>query len=986
MRRSLLLGLASFLIASPVTLAAQSATTGALSGKVLGPGGDGLAAARVTLRSTQITRILVTDAKGEFLAGFLNPGTWKVTVDLPGYETSIHTVSIATNATTPIRIRMAGSAGATVAVVAAASQVAIDTTTTAQSVNFTEEIFSTLPNSRNMSDLAFLAPGVAYGGNMSEGQGLGYSMSGASGAENSFIIDGMSTNDFRYGGQGSELVPDFIESVEVQTSGFKPEFSALGGVLNAVIKSGTNEFKGTGWVTYEPGSLAGKTKSNAITVETAAPTRYDVGAGVGGAIIKDKLFYYVGLDANYLRTTPDLNLSGLQSGTDTVDSLQTVVKLNYYITADQQLTASYFETNKNYNNPNAYPGYNALPGGGAFGDANLSNKQLYDMSNLSLVYDWTILPNLFLSLKMGVSHILNTYTPQDTTDLNILDYNYITTGPNAGQGFMRGGYGSYDDETGNTKQYKADLTWVLGDHSLKFGVASLTNRYWRQDFASGPAGQNLTWTIDSLTDLYSIYYGNIGGDSVFAKYTGVYAQDSWEVTKGFKVFYGARAETQQQFGSNGTRFLNFNQLGKQIQPRVGFTWDLNNDAKSKLDGSYAIYYEQIPQRIGIREFGNQAYLLHFYNLTVPSSTGLGTYQEYDPVALTDYGTPFNYVPVMNGLKLPRRSEYSLGYEQVLPHGLVASISGMYRHLDHVVEDGAIYMPGGLTGDGTGYDNNMAAGFPIETAILWNPGPGPVSWTAKPGDLGPTGLPIGGQTVNVQNTGYPTLYNTYIGWTVGLKQQLEHLFWSATYTWSHFYGNYEGVIAPDYGGGGQPDGNITASWDSQYYGGTGNLSQDRPNAFKFYGSYAIPFQNCTWTIGAQWTWVNGTPISLFDDGSSSVGLAPGTLSGLDGGQGVLSNPLDPGAYGNSDPDHFLLGNHGRSPDQSKVDVHTELAYRVSWGKITPSVDIFNFFNKRSATSVWQYATHQSSGTPDPNYGLPQSWIPERMLQFNLRFTF
>jgi hypothetical protein len=327
--------------------------------------------------------------------------------------------------------------------------------------------------------------------------------------------------------------------------------------------------------------------------------------------------------------------------------------------------------------------------------------------------------------------------------------------------------------------------------------------------------------------------------------------------------------------------------------------------------------------------------------------------------------------VAHGIKLPKRTEVTLGYEQALGAGYVFSVNGIYRDLKDPIEDSTIIDAAGNAYNYADYANG------IQQAILWNPGSS-VSWTARPGSTDAAGNDISGQTVTVNNSLFPEAKNRYIALTAGIKRQIERTYWSASYTWSHLYGNYEGVIAPDLGGGGQPDGNITASWDYWPYVGTGNLNQDRRHSFKAYGSHRFDLGSLAWTLGAAWTWQSGLPVSLFDDGSSTVGLPPGALGS--------PNPLDPGQYDNSTPDHLLLGNHGHTPSTSQVDFHTDLEWKVGRGKLVPSLDVFNLFNARTATSVWQYATHSYTDLPDARYGQPQEWLPGRRLQVGVKYQF
>ena len=97
----------------------------------------------------------------------------------------------------------------------------------------------------------------------------GLSIDGASGAENRFIIDGAETTDMVHGLSGTNLIVDFVDEVQVKSSGYTAEYGgAMGGVISAVTKSGTNDFHGTALYNFEGSGLARQRASAA-----RSPTR-----------------------------------------------------------------------------------------------------------------------------------------------------------------------------------------------------------------------------------------------------------------------------------------------------------------------------------------------------------------------------------------------------------------------------------------------------------------------------------------------------------------------------------------------------------------------------------------------------------------------------------------------------------------------------------------------------------------------------------------
>ena len=112
--------------------------------------------------------------------------------------------------------------------------------------NVTAEEFDRMPKTRSFQGIALTSPGVNQG--QIEG---GFQVNGASGAENSFTVDGVSTNSVLYGSSRQDTVFEYLQEVQVKTGGIDAEYGgALGGVISAVTKSGGNSFRGEGHYYY----------------------------------------------------------------------------------------------------------------------------------------------------------------------------------------------------------------------------------------------------------------------------------------------------------------------------------------------------------------------------------------------------------------------------------------------------------------------------------------------------------------------------------------------------------------------------------------------------------------------------------------------------------------------------------------------------------------------------------------------------------------
>jgi outer membrane receptor protein involved in Fe transport len=117
----------------------------------------------------------------------------------------------------------------------------VDVRQSSRATNIRAEQVDLLPKGRDFTTLVTQAPGANQ-----ETKLGGLSIDGASAGENRYIIDGIETTNLQSGTSGKNVIVDFIEEVQVKSSGYTAEFGgATGGVINAVTKSGTNDFHGS---------------------------------------------------------------------------------------------------------------------------------------------------------------------------------------------------------------------------------------------------------------------------------------------------------------------------------------------------------------------------------------------------------------------------------------------------------------------------------------------------------------------------------------------------------------------------------------------------------------------------------------------------------------------------------------------------------------------------------------------------------------------
>ena len=270
----------------------------------------------VTSPSLQGEQMVVTDSVGLFRIPALPPGVYTLRLEKEQYR-PFSRDGIALRADTTIRqdaqLRPEALKAEEVTVVARPPSVDIGSSSTGQSISadFTRRIPVGAPGGKGGGSRSFEAVAESTPG--ANADAFGTSINGTTSPENQYVLDGMSVNNPAFGVIGTPLSMEFIKEVNVISGGYMPEYGrATGGMLNVVTKSGSNEFHGGVFGFYSPGALEGKrslVRRAGQTVATDTSLGYigDIGADIGGPIIKDKLWFYVGLD--FAKTRFNLNRS-----------------------------------------------------------------------------------------------------------------------------------------------------------------------------------------------------------------------------------------------------------------------------------------------------------------------------------------------------------------------------------------------------------------------------------------------------------------------------------------------------------------------------------------------------------------------------------------------------------------------------------------------------------------------------------------------------
>jgi hypothetical protein len=283
----------------PATVFAQFDTATVL-GTVKDSTGAVIPGVTVTLRNvaTGITVTAVTDNEGNYQFLNVRVGTYTVRSELQGFSVAeAKDVSVVVNARQRVDLTMAvGNVGETVEVQGAAKL--LETDSSDRGTIIAKEQVVNLPlNGRNYADLALLSPGVRRSA-ISDSRDASFNVNGLRSALNSFMLDGVDNNSYGTSNQGFsnqvvQVSPDAVEQFKVQTSNFSAEYGRTGGaVINASLRSGTNNFSGAGW------EFNRNTALNAVGFfkpSTGVKPKFDrnqYGFVFGGPVVRNQTFFF----------------------------------------------------------------------------------------------------------------------------------------------------------------------------------------------------------------------------------------------------------------------------------------------------------------------------------------------------------------------------------------------------------------------------------------------------------------------------------------------------------------------------------------------------------------------------------------------------------------------------------------------------------------------------------------------------------------------
>lgn len=320
-----------FVLSLSVAAMAQE-TTGNIEGTVKDPTGAVVPNATVTIRSNRadslssgaasgFNRTVTANAEGFFRVLQVPPGAYSVTTGaISGFsEAKYENVQVAIGKTTQLNVALQAAGSTAVVDVAASGDAPIDTTDNEVSTNLGAQKLGLIPKGTDFTTALKAVPGTRP-----DTVAGGFTIDGATNAENVFIVDGQEVTNYKDAGiNNNNKVPfQLVQELTVKSSGFDAEFGgATGGVINVVTKGGNNDFHGEAGMSFTPWKLAGENRPTLLRFPSGSgaafvqPTEYFQQpkqrrldtfptASLSGPIIKDRLWFF----GSYSPTVIDQNL------------------------------------------------------------------------------------------------------------------------------------------------------------------------------------------------------------------------------------------------------------------------------------------------------------------------------------------------------------------------------------------------------------------------------------------------------------------------------------------------------------------------------------------------------------------------------------------------------------------------------------------------------------------------------------------------------
>jgi hypothetical protein len=739
-------------------VAAAQGTTASIAGFVTDESKAALPGATVTVKDVETgqSRVMTTDEQGRYRADALVPAKYAVTVELSGFRTAQYqdvTLSVGQAAVLNVQMQIGG---VTERVLVTGDATLVATRQSSVGALVDQSQIRELPlNGRDFSQLTLLQLGVTSSPSSQQqvdrGMGTQVSIAGARPNQISYQLDGTDANTQGNGSPGSAagglLGVDTVREFQVLVNNYSAEYGrSTGGIVTAVTRSGTNDFRGASFEFNRDSRWDAKTFFDDPNSDIPKLTRNQFGGYLGGPIAKDHTFFfgsYEGLRQDrgvttiatvpsratrartdispvtrpYLLLYPEPN--GRETGATGIYSVQSVApthenyalgKIDQTLTRNQSVSVRYSWDRAQVDQDQSIPFWTT--------DTRTRTQSVVGE------HKWIVSPSV---LNVGKIAWNGAYEATDNLENRTFDSNLLFVPGTRFGNISVSGINAIGPDTNtptfvNLKSLQLidNVNWSHGSHSVKTGI-NFTH-YMNDQDSSFDFGGNYAFTSleNFVQNRPGTYEGQAEGSSTARRWRqsliGLYGQDDWSVSRNLTLNLGVRYEfitTPHELDGREARMPDLqaatvtpggpifkNPSLKNVAPRGGFAWNITGDSKNVVHGGVGYFFEPILSNV-YRAYGNRT--PPYYNIINPASPSF-------PNPPSAGASPLLRLDLVQyDLKNPYRLQYNATYQRELPGRTVVTAGfigsrgySQIRNVEYnqavpqVLADGSFFFPVGGT--------------------------------------------------------------------------------------------------------------------------------------------------------------------------------------------------------------------------------------------------------------------------------------------------